>query len=108
MLTRLLLILLLAVVLSPLAGAQPSAAQVERNATELKRGMTLEAMQKLLGRPKRTALGNSDSPASANGQGSLQWTYTFGGEYTPRVLQVVFAAKAPEQWAVESWRWASY
>ena len=40
-------------------GANPSLAQAERNAVELKQGMTLEEVQKLLGKPKRTALRSS-------------------------------------------------
>jgi hypothetical protein len=44
-------------------GANPSLAQAERNAVELKQGMTLEEVQKLLGKPKRTALRNTGSSA---------------------------------------------
>jgi hypothetical protein len=35
----------------------------------------------------------------------LQWTYAWSSE---RTLQVVFAAKTPEQWYVNSWDWSNY
>lgn len=89
----------------PLAAAQAGAARVERNAIELKQGMTLESVQKLLGKPKRTALKHSSAPAGERWQGTLEWSYTFGSEYSQRELQVVFAAKAPEEWTVDSWDW---
>ena len=95
------LVLALGGALAPLATAQAGRAQAERNAIELKQGMTLEAVQKLLGRPKRTALKHGNAP-------TLQWTYVFGGEYSQRVLQIVFGAKASEQWTVESWDWPGY
>jgi predicted phage gp36 major capsid-like protein len=94
------------------AGAQPtrpgvnaSFAQAERNSVELKQGMTLEEVQKLLGKPKRTALRNTGSSAGEPWQGALQWTYAWSPE---RTLQVVFAAKTPEQWYVNSWDWSNY
>lgn len=108
MLFRGFLVLALAGTLPPLAVAQATATQIERNAIELKQGMTLETVQKLLGKPKRTALRHGSAPAGERSQGVLEWTYTFGAEYSHRVLLVVFAAKAPEEWAVESWDWPSY
>jgi hypothetical protein len=87
------------------AGANASFAQAERNAVELKQGMTLEEVQKLLGKPKRTALKNTGSSATEPWQGTLQWTYAWSPE---RTLQVVFAAKMPEQWYVNSWDWSTY
>jgi len=53
-------------------GANPILAQAERNAVELKQGMTLEEVQKLLGKPKRTALRNTGSSAGEPWQGTLQ------------------------------------
>jgi hypothetical protein len=85
------------------AGANPGLGQAERNAVELKQGMTLEEVQKLLGKPKRTALKNTGSHTGAPWQGSLQWTYAWSPE---RILHVVFAAKSPEQWHVSSWDWS--
>lgn len=107
-LLRACLVVALAGALAPLASAQPGPARVERNAIELKQGMSLEAVQKLLGKPTRTALRRGSAPASERAAGTLQWTYTFGGEYSHRVLQVLFAAKAPEEWTVESWDWPGY
>ena len=46
-------------------GAAPSRAQAERNAVDLKQGMTPDEVQLLLGKPRRTALrGNGGSPSS--------------------------------------------
>ena len=90
---------------APRAGAQASVAQSERNSVSLKQGMTLEEVQTLLGKPKRTALKNSSNAASEAWQGTLQWTYAWGPDHT---LQVVFAAKTPEQWYVNSWDWSNY
>ena len=87
------------------AGASASFAQAQRSSVELKQGMTLEEVQKLLGKPKRTALRNTGSSATEPWQGTLQWTYAWASE---RTLQVVFAAKTPEQWYVNSWDWSDY
>jgi predicted phage gp36 major capsid-like protein len=110
-------LLLLAALWAPLAwiapagaqtsrpGVNASFAQAERNSVDLKQGMTLEEVQKLLGKPKRTALRNTGSSAAEPWQGTLQWTYAWSSE---RTLQVVFAAKTPEQWYVNSWDWSNY
>ena len=90
---------------SPRAGA-PSLAQAERNSVELKQGMSLDEVQKLLGKPRRTAL-----RAGIQGQGALQWSYFWGGpasSASERSLQIEFAAKAPDQWIVNSWGWSTY
>jgi hypothetical protein len=93
------------------AGAQApraaplSHAQLERNSVELKAGMTLEQVQKLLGKPKRTGLKSAGGFAGESSQGTLQWTYASGSEQS---LQVVFAAKAPGEWQVSSWEWSAY
>jgi len=89
---------------APRAGAQASFGQAERNSVDLKQGMTLEEVQKLLGKPKRTALKNTSNAVEA-WQGTLQWTYVWSPD---RTLQVVFAAKTPEQWFVNSWDWSTY
>jgi hypothetical protein len=100
------------------AGAQPtdpaaklSLAQAERMATDLKQGMSVEQVQILLGKPRRTALRNNAFSTNAPWQGTLQWTYTWtgaGSTSSESSLHVVFAAKTPEQWYVNSWEWASY
>lgn len=95
---------------APRAGTYPSLVQAERNAVELKQGMKLGEVEKLLGKPKRTALKNTGGSATGSSagepsQGTLQWTYVWAQE---RTLHVVFAAKTPEQWYVNSWDWSSY
>jgi hypothetical protein len=89
---------------APRSESAPSAAQAERRAVDLRPGMTLPEVQKLLGKPKRTAL-KSDNFSSEPGHGVLQWTYAWSSSQT---LQIVFAAKAPEQWYVTSWDWSGY
>ena len=97
----------------PHAGAQaarPAAnltlVQAERNAVELKQGMSADDVQKLLGKPRRTALRSSGAAAST--QGTLQWMYTWASSSTQGSLQVEFTSKTPEAWLVESWEWRSY
>jgi len=86
-----------------------SAAQAERNAVELKQGMSLEEVQTLLGKPRRTALKANASSTAAPGQGTLQWTYSWPGASSSQgSLNVVFGAAAPEKWVVNSWEWSSY
>ena len=71
--------------------------------------MSLEEVQRLLGKPRRTALKTSGSSAATPGQGTLQWTYSWpGANSTLGSLHVVFDAKAPEKWHVNSWEWSSY
>ncbi len=108
-------ILLLAAALLPGAAlaqaarpaAAPSLAQAERNAVELKQGMSMEEDRTLLGKPRRTAL-----RAGVQGPGVLQWTYFWSGpapsSSSERSLQIEFAAKGPEEWTVSSWGWSSY
>lgn len=89
--------------------ATQSLAQAERSAVELKQGMSAEEVQKLLGKPRRTTLKNIGRSASEPWQGTLHWTYTWTGPSASEGhLQVVFAAKTPEQWHVDSWEWSSY
>jgi len=114
--TLILTLILIPWLLSVPAGAQSSRpaattslAQAERNSVDLKQGMTLEEVQTLLGKPKRTALRNSGNTPSQPWAGTLQWTYSWSGaSSSSRNLQVVFAAKAPEQWYVNSWDWTDY
>ena len=94
----------------PPAGAQAkravagaSGAASERAAVDLRQGMSLEEVRQLLGKPWRTALTSGTS-------GTLRWTYTWGssGSAAERNLNIDFAAKAPEQWAVSAWNWSTY
>src|SRR5437868_8438019 len=76
------------------ATASQKRAQAERNAVDLKQGMTIEEVQQLLGKPQRTAL-------RSNG---LQWTYVWNSagmsSSSERSLSVDFGAKAADQWLV--------
>ena len=121
---RLPTLVFLAAFLPALAGLAPAAAQAagpaatqkraqaERNAVDLKQGMTIEEVQQLLGKPQRTALRSNGVASSAPGQGALQWTYVWnsGGmsSSSERTLSVDFAAKAAEQWLVNGWGWNGY
>ena len=84
------------------AAATPKRAQAERNAVDLKQGMTTGEVQKLLGKPQRTAL-------RSNG---LQWTYIWNNaaasSSSERTLSVDFAAKTADQWLVNGWGWNGY
>jgi len=109
--------LLLAAGLLPAAALaqapRPAAAGIgapERNAVELKQGMTPEEVQKLLGKPRRTALRAESGYAGAAPQGTLQWTYIWGGGTgsSERTLQVDFAGKGAGEWTVNGWAWPGY
>ena len=94
-------------------GSRPVAAlsfaQAERNAIDLRQGMSVEEVQKLLGTPRRTALKSSGGFASAPPQGTLHWTYAWPGATSSQAsLSVVFAASGPEKWHVNSWEWSNY
>ena len=85
--------------------------QAERLSVDLKQGMTLQEVERLLGKPKRTALKPSTNYSGPGGssQGTLQWTYAWTSQtQSDRILQVVFAGKSPEEWLVHSWDWGGY
>ena len=87
-----------------------SLARAERLAVDLKQGMSAEEVEKLLGKPKRTALkGQGYSGVSDTQPGNLQWTYSWTStSHSDRSLQIVFASKSPERWLVNSWDWSGY
>jgi hypothetical protein len=93
---------------SSVPGATSSRAQAERNAVDLKQGMTPDEVRELLGKPRRTALRGS----GGSGSGSLQWTYVWSGpassSSSERSLNIDFAAKAADQWSVNGWGWSNY
>lgn len=91
----------------PATNAHASFAQTERNAVSLKQGMSAEEVQKLLGKPRRTALKSGGYVPDGASQGTLQWTYA-GTESSQGTLRVEFASKMPAQWYVTSWDWQSY
>jgi hypothetical protein len=85
-----------------------SLAQGERMAAELKQGMSLDEVQKLLGKPSQTALKSDANATNVPSKGTLQWIYVFGSSSPQRNLRVEFAAKSLEDWYVNSWEWTTY
>ena len=83
-------------------------AQAERNAVDLKQGMSVDDVERLLGKPRRTALKSNGNSLNATYPGTLQWTYNWTSASSPSILQVEFAAKTPEAWYVNSWEWVKY
>jgi hypothetical protein len=88
------------------AAAALSLTQTERVAVDLKQGMSAEEVQKLLGQPRRTTLKSAGSYPGMASQGTLQWTYSWTGSQGN--LRIDFAAKAPDQWYINSWEWTTY
>jgi hypothetical protein len=85
-----------------------SLSQAERVAVDLKQGMSAEDVQKLLGKPQRTALKNDGAYPNTLSQGTLQWTYSWTSSSAQGNLRIEYAAKTPDQWYVNSWQWATY
>ncbi len=92
--------------LRPISGL--SLAQAERAAVDLKQGMTADDVQKLLGKPQRTALKSNGGYGDTSVQGTLQWTYSWIGSSKPGNLHIEFSAKSSDQWFVSSWEWGSF
>jgi hypothetical protein len=82
--------------------------QAEHVATDLKQGMTVSEVQKLLGTPRRTALKSDGNSANKPSKGTLQWTYTWANSSVQGSLRVDFASKAPDDWYVSSWDWVNF
>ena len=80
--------------------------KAERQSIELKQGMNPEEVERLLGKPKRTALKQGSSISVDAPQGSLEWSYVWA-DTTQRdsTLQVVFSRKPSAPGLVESWSW---
>ena len=91
-------------------GASLTFAQAERNAVNLRQGMSADEVQGLLGKPRRTALKTNDSPATTPSHATLQWTYSWtpAATHSQGSLRIVFAAAGPEKWYVNSWDWSNY
>jgi hypothetical protein len=85
-----------------------SLAQAERVAVDLKQGMSAEEVEKLLGKPQRTALKSNGGSANTPSQGTLQWTYSWTGSSAPGNLHIEFVAKTSDQWYVNGWEWGTY
>jgi hypothetical protein len=112
------IILAIAVLILLSSGSAPASAEASRSdpnlsltqaehvSSDLKQGMTVDEVQKLLGTPQRTGLKSDDSlPAGAPSKGTLQWTYSWAGASPGRSLRVDFIAKSLEDWQVNSWEW---
>jgi len=115
--TRLLLLALVSPLLAAAATVPPAPsrpvselalAQAERVAVDLRQGMSAEDVRALLGKPRRTALRNGGLSTRTSDQGTLQWTYVWGGPAGQGSLHIEFAAKTPEAWTVASWEWSAY
>jgi len=93
---------------APRADTGPSLAQTERKAADLKQGMSADDVQKLLGKPRRTALKNGGAVANGAPQGTLQWTYAWT-DSSKGSLRIDFAPNAtPAEWRVTAWEWSAY
>lgn len=101
--------------LPPLAAQVPSARarapyfDVERKAVGLRQGMTLDEVQTLLGKPRRTALRETSRAAGQPWQGTLLWTYAWAADShaaSEPNLRIEFAANTPNQWYVNAWEWS--
>jgi hypothetical protein len=68
--------------------------------------MSIEDVQALLGKPRRTSLKNNGGSASP--QGTLQWIYNWSGVSPLNSLLIQFSSKTPNAWYVNSWEWANY
>ena len=88
----------------PLAVAQGTRVDgAERAAADLRRGMTPEQVEQLLGKPWRTFLTNHAGDSSP---GRLRWTYTWSR--SSENLNIDFTSKTAEQWLVSGWYWSGY
>jgi len=118
---RIPIVLAFTVLSSLLCGCDPASAQIsrsdptlslpqaERVSADLKQGMTVDEVQKLLGKPLRTALKGDDIvPAGSPSKGTLQWTYSWAGSSSGRSLRIDFIAKSLEDWQVNSWEWQTF
>jgi len=85
-----------------------SLAQAEHNAADLKQGMTVDEVQKLLGKPTRTALKSDSNSAATPSKGTLQWTYSWSSASSQGSLRVEFISKSLEEWYVNSWQWLTF
>ena len=85
-----------------------SLTQAEHNASDLKQGMTVDEVQKLLGKPRRTALKSDGNSAVTPSKGTLQWTYNWTSASAQGSLRVEFVSKTLEEWYVNSWEWLTY
>lgn len=96
---------------TPAPRARAAYVEVERKAVGLRQGMTLDEVQTLLGKPRRTALRETSRAPGQPWQGTLLWTYAWAVD--PHAgsdpnLRIEFAANTPNQWYVNSWEWSGH
>jgi len=80
-------------------------AQAEKLAASLRQGMTVDEVQKLLGKPQQTALQNDGGAPNLPSRGTLQWSYLWNGSANRARLRVDFTALPLETYRVSSWQW---
>jgi hypothetical protein len=85
-----------------------SLSQAEHLSADLKQGMTVDEVQKLLGKPRRTALKSDANASITPSKGTLQWTYSWASASAQGSLRVDFISKSLEEWSVNSWEWLTY
>jgi len=80
-------------------------AQAEKLAANLRQGMTVDDVQKLLGKPQQTALQSDGAAPNLASKGTLQWSYLWSGTGNRARLRVDFTAQPLEAYHVSSWQW---
>jgi hypothetical protein len=79
--------------------------QAEKLAANLRQGMTVDDVQKLLGKPQQTALQSDGGSPSLPSKGTLQWSYLWSNAGKSARLRVDFTAQPLEPYHVSSWEW---
>jgi hypothetical protein len=79
--------------------------QAEKLAANLRQGMTVDEVQKLLGKAQQTALKNDGGAPNLPSKGTLQWSYVWGEAANRARLRVDFTAQPLEPYHVNSWQW---
>jgi hypothetical protein len=85
-----------------------SLAQAENQANGLRQGMTVDEVQKLLGKPVQTSLKSDSHARITPSKGTLQWSYAWGEAANRAHLRVEFTAEDLESYRVTGWQWTSY
>jgi len=80
-------------------------AQAEKLAANLRQGMTVDDVQKLLGKPQQTALQSDGAAPNLPSKGTLQWSYLWSSAGNHQRLRVDFTAQPLEPYHVSSWQW---
>lgn len=82
-------------------------AQAEKLAANLRQGMSVDEVQKLLGKPQQTALQGNDGAPNLPSKGTLQWSYLWSSAGKHARLRVDFTAQPLETYHVNSWQWTA-